>query len=436
MVCPEGWQERMMDFVSFLIIATFAGTILWILQYSLKPITQKYFSQTWHYYSSLIPVFFLLGGSEITSRLVSFIPSAYSGSNHNHNSRMITELHAQVSTIEQTAANVSLWITQRFDELRRFSSTKEFMLIAAIIWAVGATAFIVVHIRKYRAFKRSILRGSRAWHIEECPVQVIASPHATTPLIMGFWNPVVVLPDVSLGEQELAMILSHELVHLKRGDLFIKLIVFAANAIHWFNPAAYILNRQISMFCELSCDEKVVQHMDIAGRRSYGETLLSMLEYGVMKKNVIGTSSLCSPKEHMKRRLIHLMNEKKMNKPVMALSIVAAIALVGGGGAAAYAAGSASRTTTDKQVAGFNVTVEYPDGRIGAFDKDGNRVDAKPKESYTPKKLTTEEIVDRIKKHIEKGITVPQGYIDELPQQNLDAINESYHLNLQKSNRS
>ncbi|WP_055108658.1 M56 family metallopeptidase [Paenibacillus ihumii] len=426
----------MMDFISSLFIASFAGTILWILQYSLKPITQKYFSQTWHYYSSLIPVFFLLGGSGIMSRLVSFIPSASTSPNHIQDSGMMTELHDQVSTIEQTAANVSLWITQRFDELRRFSSAKEFMLIAAIIWAVGAAAFIVVHIRKYRGFKRSILKGSRTWHIEPCPVQVIASPHATTPLIMGYWNPMVVLPDISLGEQKLAMILSHELVHLKRGDLLIKLMIFAANAIHWFNPAAYILNRQISMFCELSCDEKVVQHMDIEGRRSYGETLISMLEYGVMRKNVMGTSSLCSSKEHMKRRLIHLMNEKKMNKPVMALSIVAAIALVGGGGAAAYAAESASKTTTVTQVEGFNVTVEYPDGRIEAFDKDGNRVAAKSKESYAPKKLTTEEIVDRIKKHIEKGITVPQGYIDELPQQNLEAINESYHLKLQKSNRN
>lgn len=82
------------------------------------------------------------------------------------------------------------------------------------------------------------------------------------------------------------------------------------------------------------------------------------------------------------------------------------------------------------------MTVEYPDGKLEAFDKDGNRVAAKPKESYAPKKLTTEEIVDRIKKHIEKGITVPQGYIDELPQQNLDAINESYRLKLQKSNRN
>lgn len=426
----------MMDFVSFLIIASFAGTILWILQYSLNPVTQKYFSQTWHYYSGLIPVFFLLGGSEIINRLVSLIPSAYSGSKHIQDAGMIAEPYAQVSTIEQTAANVSFWIMQRFDELRRFSSTKEFMLIATMIWAVGATAFFVVNIRKYRAFKRSIFRGSRACHAGQCPVQVIASPHATTPLIMGLWNPIVVLPDIPLSEKELAMILSHELVHLKRGDLFIKLIVFAANAIHWFNPAAYTLNRQISMFCELSCDEKVVQHMDIEGRKSYDETLLSMLEYGVMRKNVICTSSLCNPKKHMKRRLINLMNEKKMNKPVLVLSLASAIALLGGGGAAAYAAGSVPKIPTDKQVAGFNVTVEYPDGRIESFDKDGNRVAAKSKESYTPKKLTAEEITDRIKKHIEKGLTVPQGYIDELPQKNLDAINESYSLKLQKSNRN
>lgn len=128
------------------------------------------------------------------------------------------------------------------------------------------------------------------------------------------------------------------------------------------------------------------------------------------------------------------MKEKKMKKPVFLLSLVVAIALAGGGGAAAYAAGSAAKLPIDKRVvAGSNVTVQNPDGTTQSFDKEGNPVAGKPKDRVT-KKLTTEEIVDRVTKHIEKGITVPQGYIDELPQQNLDALNERYNLKLQKKN--
>lgn len=425
----------MMDFISLLMIASFIGTILWIVQNLLKPITQKYFSQTWHYYTGLIPAFFLFGGSVLLNRLFTLVLPVFSERQNIPVTGTNVEPYAPVTPLEQTAANVSMWMTQWFDELRRFLHTSEFVLAVTVIWGVGTTAFIVLHVYRYRAFKQLILQDSRAFHAQQCPVTVVVSPHATTPLLMGLWQPIVILPNISLGEKELTLILSHELVHLKRGDLVVKLIVFAANAIHWFNPAAYTLNKQISMYCELSCDEKVVQHMDAAGRRTYGEMLLAMLEYGVMKRNVICTNSLCNPKKQVKRRLINLMNEKKMKKPVFVLSLVAAITLAGGGGAAAYAA-TASKIPTGNQDAGYNIFVEQPDGTIEYFDKEGNRVPVKSKDSIPTKKLTTGEIVDRIKKHIEKGLPVPQGYIDELPQKNVDAINKSYNLNLQKTNKN
>lgn len=286
----------MTDFITFLILASFVGTILWMIQNMLTPVTRKYFSQSWHYYTGLVPVFFLLGGSETISRLLSFIAPVHREANSIPGSGVIAKTYAQVSTVEQTAAHVRLWITQLFDDLIRISSSKEFALIATVLWAAGAIAYIVVNIQRYHVFKRSVLRGSRAFKDVPCPVEVIVSPHATTPFVIGLWNPVVVLPDIPLEGKRLEMILSHELVHIKRGDLIVKLIVFASNAVHWFNPAVYAMNKQISLYCELSCDEQVVRHMDAAGRRTYGETLLSMLEYGVIRRNVICTSSLCNPK--------------------------------------------------------------------------------------------------------------------------------------------
>jgi beta-lactamase regulating signal transducer with metallopeptidase domain len=135
-----------------------------------------------------------------------------------------------------------------------------------------------------------------------------------------------------------------------------------ANAVYWFNPAAYLLNKQLNLLCELSRDEKVVQDMDTESRRLYGETLLAMLEYGVMQRNVVCTSSFCNSKKYMKSRLVNLMNVKKTKKSMMALSLVAAIALVGCGGAAAYAAGSAvpTKNSVSQQVEGRNGGVIYP----------------------------------------------------------------------------
>jgi len=434
MVCPQGWQE-MMSLVQSLLISSLVGTVIWLMQISIKPLTQKGFSQTWHYYSGLIPVFFLLGGSEIITRLIPVIRAALPDTGTSLEPTTIAEAHVHLSPMEQIGASSSLFMKQLFDYLLRFYSTKQFMLILAVIWAVGTTVFLVVNIYRYLTFKRSILLESRICDTVQCPVKVFVSANATTPMVLGLWKPIVVLPNAQFGETELGMILSHELVHLKRRDLIVKLLVLIANAIHWFNPAAYSLNKQINRLCELACDDKVVENMDMENRRLYGETLLSMLEYGVRQRTVICTSSLCHPKEDIKRRLINLMNEKKMKKPVLAMSLAVAIAIIGSGGAAAYAAGAAAPVTipTGKQVEGRNIYVQSPDGTVVYYDKDGNQTPAKTKKVYPPQKMTTEEIVNRIKGHIEKGLAVPQGYIDEIPQKNLNAINEAYNLKLQKS---
>ncbi|MFL1675663.1 M56 family metallopeptidase [Paenibacillus dendritiformis] len=423
----------MMSLAVSLIIASFVGTGIWILESSIKPVTKRVFSQTWHYYSSMIPVFFLIGGTEIINRLIPALRSVLTGTGPPPASGTIAEQYAHVTPLEHTATNSSLLMRELFDYLVRFDRLEGLVLSATLIWAVGTIVFLGVNIKKYRAFKQSVLQESWICHAVRCPVKVIVSTRATTPMVIGLWKPVVVLPNVHFEDKRLAMILSHELVHIQRGDLLVKLLMLIANAVHWFNPAAYWLNKQINTLCELSCDEKVVKEMDMENRRFYGETLLSMLEYGVMQKNVVCTSSLCNTKKSMKRRLLNLMNVKKTSKSTMMLSLVAAIALVGSGGFAAYAAGSAMPSSVSKEVEGFNVSVEYPDGKVESFDKDGNRIAAKAKVRYKPKKLTTEEIVERTKKHIEKGLAVPQGYIDDLPQRELDALNETYGFELQKS---
>ncbi|XID90280.1 M56 family metallopeptidase [Paenibacillaceae bacterium WGS1546] len=433
----------MTGFLFALLAASFAGTIAWIAQTVLKPLTQRGFSQTWHYYSAFIPVFFLLGGSEIVNRLMPALRSVLPGSGNGALSGTIAGSNANILPAAQEAAR-SPFANSLADYVMRFEIRREWILLAFVLWVAGAFIYLAVHVRSYRRFRRSLLRESRLRDIAGCPVKVIESARATTPMLVGLWKPMIVLPQAPLGERELVWILSHELVHYKRGDLFVKLLAFAANAVHWFNPAAYAINKRIHMLCELSCDEKVVCNLDMESRRKYGETLLSVLEYGAMKRNVICTNGLCNPKRDMKRRLMNLMtNRKNTRKSVLALSLVATIAIAGSGAVAAQSAGSAVPpkaespkptipTKLEKPIEGRNITVQYADGTIESFDKNGNRVPGRPKEGAI-RKMTNEEIVERIVKHIEKGLPVPELYVDALPQKEIDALNEAYGIELHGS---
>jgi len=115
----------------------------------------------------------------------------------------------------------------------------------------------------------------------------------STSMIIGFLCPVILLPEKNFDADELELIFRHELIHYKRGDLFVKLLSIIATSIHWFNPAVYLMNAAMQADCEASCDEAVLSDigennnqyyaeliMDMIGRKSNNRTALSTCFYG------------------------------------------------------------------------------------------------------------------------------------------------------------
>lgn len=314
----------MMRFVSSLIIASLVGTILWIIKNVFKPVTQKLFSHAWDYYTSLIPIFFFLGGTKVINELIDLISPIF-----NNRSMGLIKQSKNLNPMDQLLTMMPQ--SEKIDEI---------MPWIILIWATGMIIFLMLNIKRYVNFRYFILQNHRIYNTEHSNAQIIISSNATTPMVMGFFNPIVVLPNVQFKDKELIMILSHELVHIKRGDLLIKLVIMITKTVHWFNPAIYHLSKQINNYCELSCDEKVVKKMDVESRRGYGEMILSVLDHGVKKRTNIGDDyviNFCSNKNNIKRRLLSIMNVNKMKKSMITLSIFASVLLIGIGAYAAYA---------------------------------------------------------------------------------------------------
>src|SRR5690625_414959 len=101
----------MIAFFVSLMIASFVGTILWLALRIIRPWTQKYFSQTWHYYSCLIPVFFLLGGTGMMNKLIPFVRSMLPSLNTSPDAGQMVERSIYVISSEQATANGSSLVT-------------------------------------------------------------------------------------------------------------------------------------------------------------------------------------------------------------------------------------------------------------------------------------------------------------------------------------
>ena len=111
----------------------------------------------------------------------------------------------------------------------------------------------------------------------------------SSPALIGFINHKIILPNKDYNQEEIKWILRHELIHFKRKDNLLKLLLMIASAIHWFNPLVKILNKYFKEQCELSCDEKVVEKFSIEEVKSYALVLVNSLRY----KNTL-KSTFCS----------------------------------------------------------------------------------------------------------------------------------------------
>ena len=109
------------------------------------------------------------------------------------------------------------------------------------------------------------------------PTPVWVCPLAASPMAAGLLRPRLLLPAEDYGDRELGFILRHELTHIRRRDLWYKLLLLAAACLHWFNPLVWLLRRQGETDLELTCDDTVAAGLSGGDRRAYGEALLADL---------------------------------------------------------------------------------------------------------------------------------------------------------------
>ena len=178
-----------------------------------------------------------------------------------------------------------------------------------------------------------------------------------SPMLTGFFRPFLVLPEGlpgkwrEAGTQQASLraeyVLRHELVHLKRGDLYYKWLVQAAAAMHWFNPFLLKCSGKISEDCELSCDEAVIRRLPLSGRVAYGDTLVAALTDLNMPPEWGPAVGLCENAELMKERLYAIMKYQKqtLGGKITAIVLSAVLVLTGFvcGGFTSAAAGSVTR---------------------------------------------------------------------------------------------
>ena len=241
-------------------------------------------------------------------------------------------------------------------------------------WAAGTALFLLWQLGSYLALRAKLSRSRRPL-TDEAILAVLERESAAagrqkplpvytaavgSPMIVGAIKPTLLLPELELSTEQLSLVFRHELIHYRRRDIWYKLLLMLANAIHWFNPMVWLMVYAADRDLELSCDEAVVAGQDEAYREEYGRCLLAVVRAG-MSRRTLFTTNFYSGKKTLKNRLATILDTTKKRRGTLAL---AALLL------AAAAAGSLVACT--------------PDGGKNRYNIDLNDMDALSREYLAP----------------------------------------------------
>ena len=208
-------------------------------------------------------------------------------------------------------------------------------------YLAGAAAFLLYQGVSYALFRRTVRRWKRdvsradyaamlsdtARDLGVSAPEMIVCEAISTPAVTGLLRPRLLLPHERYDVQELRYILRHELCHLKRRDMLFKLVLLAANAMHWFNPIVYLMLRQADEDIELACDSAATDDLDRTERAAYSRTLLAAVQSNV--RALPATTCFGGTVERLKRRITNVLGaQKKRGLGVVAL--VLALTLTAG----------------------------------------------------------------------------------------------------------
>lgn len=335
-----------------------SGTLLIIVLSLCKPLFKNRLSNQWQYYIWIIVIArLLLPFAPETNLMQNVFPKI---DNINIEENISTKLEQNGSFDNQTnftQSNVPDDITfgapsnliTGDKSVRHTSMLQDVMQIITqnlwLIWLVVAMALLIRKITIYQSFVNYIKAGQveisdiELWErlgklMEQSGVKRIVristNPLISSPLLIGFFRPYIILPTTERSESDFQYTILHELTHFKRGDMFYKWLVQLTICLHWFNPFVYLMGREVNRACELSCDEAVIRKLDTNSQQGYGDTLLNALGTGGSYKDSLASVTLAESKELLKERLDAIMKFKKKSLPIICITFALTVLLLCG----------------------------------------------------------------------------------------------------------
>ena len=152
--------------------------------------------------------------------------------------------------------------------LHRNEKRRDILPVLMNTWLVGVGLLTVYGCFSYGYIKRKV-RTAVPYEKNIYQSDAIASP-----FVMGIISPRIYLP-FHVKKENLMYVITHEQMHISRGDHIGKIAGFLVLILYWYHPLVWIFYILLCRDMELACDEKVIRRLGEEAKKDYSRALLT-----------------------------------------------------------------------------------------------------------------------------------------------------------------
>ena len=190
------------------------------------------------------------------------------------------------------------WIVKHFKFILLPEFRQTVLIVFIIIWILGSL-FSIFRLMRKAAKVQKVIRANAcidnlaaakvlASIDADCKLPVRICSGISVPVLAGVFHPAIYFPDYPYTEQQLRYVLLHEYTHWKRKDIWKKLAMNVICVLVWWNPAVYIIRKELTQLIEFHCDRTLVR--DLSSEEIVDYLSLLMLSFKRAQNPLIKTN--------------------------------------------------------------------------------------------------------------------------------------------------
>ena len=210
-------------------------------------------------------------------------------------------------------------------EKRDWLGGKSVVPVLCTIWAAMACALAVrygiIYLGAVRRLQKdavpagggTLVLFDRIAGKKPLSISVCVTPYIGTPYGIGVFHRRMLLPAFPYSEEALSCILRHEYMHFRNHDVLFKQIIILFCMVFWWNPAVWLMKRDVEQLIELRCDAAATKGMSHAEKIGYLEAIVDVVRGQSVSDNTPYAMTRLSAADCLEERFHIVMREDSGN---------------------------------------------------------------------------------------------------------------------------